>query len=442
MNPDFPSPLPEARLCSGAPLGGRIKERPEDFLVDEQPSYDPSGTGEHIYLGIQKRMVTHQELVAALCAHFRVGEAAIGCAGMKDRVAVARQTVSIHVPGPDPRNLHLRHERIEVLWARRHSNKLRPGHLKGNRFAIRVRGIPATAALEAHRRMSALAASGVPHLFGPQRFGYRSNNHLLGWHLLQRDWSAFLSELLGAGGAAFPERQRARREAFDAGDLATARALCGGGDRADRSALGVLLAGRTPEQAVRSIGRGHLGFLVHSLQAAIFNRIVADRLERGLLAQLVEGDLAFRHANGSAFRVDAAELADPLPPRGDLAGRLHRLEISPSGAMLGHKMTPTEGQVAQWETDAADAFSSSGALIGSGHWGAAGERRPVRIPLRDPQTDGGVDEHGSFVRLAFDLPPGAFGTTVLREVFGDTLVDASALPARDALPQEEADSAQ
>ena len=51
-----PHVIPPRYLTADVPgLGGRIKARPEDFLVDEQPLYQPGGQGEHIYLYIEKR---------------------------------------------------------------------------------------------------------------------------------------------------------------------------------------------------------------------------------------------------------------------------------------------------------------------------------------------------------------------------------------------------
>ena len=45
-----------------------------------------------------------------------------------------------------------------------------------------------------------------------------------------------------------------------------------------------------------------------------------------------------------------------------------------------------------------------------------GKRRPLRVPVIDPEVEGGVDEHGAYVRCAFELPRGSFATVVLREV--------------------------
>jgi tRNA(Glu) U13 pseudouridine synthase TruD len=63
----------------------------------------------------------------------------------------------------------------------------------------------------------------------------------------------------------------------------------------------------------------------------------------------------------------------------------------------------------------------------------AGDRRPLRMRLSNPEIEAGFDGHGTFVRLAFDLPPGGYATVVLREALGDGLVDASrgAVPPRD-----------
>ena len=45
-----------------------------------------------------------------------------------------------------------------------------------------------------------------------------------------------------------------------------------------------------------------------------------------------------------------------------------------------------------------------------------GERRPFRVPLTNPDIEAGVDEFGSYIRCAFDLPRGAFATVVMEEI--------------------------
>ncbi|MFO0875424.1 MAG: tRNA pseudouridine(13) synthase TruD [Phycisphaerales bacterium] len=202
-------PLPRERLLAVPAAGGAIKERPEDFLVDELALYEPSGTGEHLYLRVQKTNLAHNEIVDVLQRHYRVKEEAIGFAGMKDKVAVTQQTVSIHLPGRPDGDLP-RHPRLAVLWAARHENKIRRGHLLGNRFAIRIRRIDPLRAPAIRRQLRELERTGIPDYYGFQRFGYRRNNHRLGLLVLRQEWDGLLAELLGTSGSSSPEHQRER----------------------------------------------------------------------------------------------------------------------------------------------------------------------------------------------------------------------------------------
>lgn len=74
---------------------GRLKDSPEDFVVDERLLYEPSGQGEHVYIRIEKRSVTTFEAVRRIARALRVSPRDVGYAGMKDAAAVARQTLSI-----------------------------------------------------------------------------------------------------------------------------------------------------------------------------------------------------------------------------------------------------------------------------------------------------------------------------------------------------------
>ncbi len=65
------NPLPQQYLTQGAGTGGVIKSRPDDFVVEEIPLYEPSGEGEHLYLRIRKRSLTTHEAtsrVARVCS--------------------------------------------------------------------------------------------------------------------------------------------------------------------------------------------------------------------------------------------------------------------------------------------------------------------------------------------------------------------------------------
>ncbi|MFA9477964.1 tRNA pseudouridine(13) synthase TruD [Phycisphaerales bacterium AB-hyl4] len=407
-------------------VGGRIKLRPDDFLVEEQPLYEPTGEGEHLYLFIEKRQIATTDVVRQLVKAFRVSRRDVGFAGMKDKHAISRQHFSVRMTDAEASQDEAleslsRDDRVTLLWADRHGNKLRRGHLAGNRFVIRIREIePTRDTLIAKRVLDRLAAAGVPNYLGEQRFGYRQNNHEVGRLLLLGEHQAVLDAMLGKPEAYESEAVQLGRAAYDRGDYAEALAHWPKHLRFDRQALDALRQGRSAEKAVAAIDRNQRAFLITALQSAAFNRVLHERLSGGTFDRLLPGDLAWKHDSRAVFSVDEATAELENGP----TGRVPQMAVSPSGPMWGPDMTQAEGEPGRMEREALALFGLSEADL-QGHRLAAveGARRPLRIPLRDPDLSGGVDEHGSYIRLAFELPRGAFATVVLREIMKQNVAD-------------------
>lgn len=131
-------------------VGGTLKEQPEDFVVEEIPAYEPSGAGEHLFLWVEKRDVAGEDLLRHVARRLAILSQDIGMAGVKDRRAITRQWVSVPARC-EPTIAEIDSGQIRVLRAVRHGNKLRTGHLRGNRFSIRVRNASEEAAHRAAR---------------------------------------------------------------------------------------------------------------------------------------------------------------------------------------------------------------------------------------------------------------------------------------------------
>jgi tRNA pseudouridine13 synthase len=396
-------------------LGGVIKQRPEDFLVDEQPLYQPCGQGEHIYLFVQKRGVSTMDLVEILARHFRVMRKAIGVAGLKDKHAITRQVVSVHTPGKTATDFpFLEHDRVQILWSDQHTNKLRRGHLRGNRFSIKVRGVSPAGVVTAHKVLQRLSVVGLPNRIGLQRFGMLGNNHLIGQALLTGDFRRACDLLLGPCPAS-PHMNPAGRAAYAAGDFAAARNTYPRNARAELRVLSRLLDGVDHRGAFLAIDSQVLGFFLSAFQSAVFNAVLDHRLAGPGIGTLVDGDLAMKHDNRACFAVDSSTLADPESER-----RLARLEISPTGPLWGVGLTRAASMVDAAEVAALVTFGITPELLHE--WNRTrpglleGQRRPFRVPVIDPEVEGGVDEHGAYVRCAFELPRGSFATVVMEEV--------------------------
>lgn len=395
--------------------GGHIKAREEDFLVDEIPLYQPAGEGEHIYMLVEKRGMSSFDMLREVARHFGVERGAVSHAGLKDKQAITRQVVSVHTPGKTPEDFPmLRHERMAVLWTDLHTNKLRPGHLAGNRFSIRIRGVEPTAVVAAKRVLDRLEREGVPNRFGEQRFGHLENNHLIGRAIMLMRHREALDLLLGPCDA-HPMAQPEARIAYHHGDYDTALDFMPGHLRTEVYALRRLRKGHPANRIINGLDHTTARYYLSALQSAVFNAVLDQRVVEGTWNRIVEGDLAMLESNRAVFAVDAATAADP-----ETARRAASFDISPSGPMFGPKMTEAAGPVRDLEHRAlARCGLGAGdiAAYDAKHPGmVSGSRRPVRVRLGSPEIEGGMDEHGGFVRVAFDLPRGSFATAVLREI--------------------------
>ncbi len=171
-------------LADRPPLSGVFRPSIESFYVDEQPLYEPSGTGDHLYVTFRKRGVNTRDLVKRVVAAFGVRDEDVGYAGLKDRHATTTQTISVlaksdaplaGLVGPD----------VDITAVTRHGNKLRVGHLRGNRFRLRFAN-GATDQDLAAGGLAILEQRGLPNFYGDQRFGKAGDNAALGREVLRR----------------------------------------------------------------------------------------------------------------------------------------------------------------------------------------------------------------------------------------------------------------
>lgn len=235
--------------------GGALRATHDDFCVDEIPAYEPSGEGDHVYARIEKRDMTTPFAVQQLARALGVDPRDVGYAGLKDRHAVTTQWVSL--PKVDPAAVEsLAIENLRVLAVSRHRNKLRTGHLRGNRFSLRITGLDDVdgALARAERIVDVLRSAGVPNYYGEQRFG---------------------------------------------------RA----GDNADRG-FAWLKGGPSPKQPFEK------KLFVSAAQSELFNRYLSARVRDGLLATYLDGELAMRWPVGGPWHVDPSEAQGLYDARG------------------------------------------------------------------------------------------------------------------------------
>ncbi|MCQ8118895.1 tRNA pseudouridine(13) synthase TruD [Methylomonas rosea] len=169
--------LPEWPYAYGGPSGtGDIKMEPEDFVVEEVLSFQPEGSGEHIFLYIEKIGENTEYVARLLARHAGVRQRDVSYAGMKDRHGRTQQWFSVWLPGKeDPDWSGIETENLTILQTMRHARKLKRGVLAGNKFTLLIRNWTGNQE-EAEKQLQLIKIQGFPNYFGSQRFGHHGQN--------------------------------------------------------------------------------------------------------------------------------------------------------------------------------------------------------------------------------------------------------------------------
>ncbi len=382
-------------------IGGTIKEQVEDFRVEELPLYPPSGKGEHTFFEIRKTGVSTFQALRVIAQALGVPPNHIGYAGLKDARATTYQVLSVHgVPPEVVTALDL--SNIDVVWAKRHNSKLKIGHLRGNHFTIRIRGVARSALVPCQAILDVLVQRGVPNRYGSQRFGQRGNSAQLGKAVVRRDARGFVKSFLGVPHRGESEAVQAARSRFDADQWEEALRLLPYSMADERRTLCALIRTRGDyDRAYAAVPKRFKVFLLSAYQSALFNQVLDSRLQT--LDRVHAGDLAIKHPGRSVFRVEDEIAEQP---------RAARFEISPTGPIFGYKMIQPLGQQGDLE---ADILAAEGLTLedfrADGGIKVKGQRRALRFKIHDPELwyDDGL-------MLRFWLLPGCYATVLLNEI--------------------------
>jgi len=229
-------------------IGGTIKVYPEDFIVDEIPAYEASGSGEHLFIHLTKTGITTKEVQKALAKIFNTKRNEVEFAGIKDKHAIASQYFSVWLYNEqDPELVYKLEDEfpVRINSFKFHQRKLKKGHLHGNQFNIKIRE-PEIDLDEALKRITEIKEKaihpGIPNFYGDQRFGIEGDNPQQGLEILK-------------------------------------------GER------------KVKNKWLRQ-------FLLASFQSYLFNYYLAKRIREGLFNEIMPGDIAKKHETGGIFIVD------------------------------------------------------------------------------------------------------------------------------------------
>ena len=156
-----------------------FKQNKDDFVVTEIPLYEFSGEGEHLVLKIRKKDLATWDAIEILAKFLNCSSRDFGYAGLKDKNAMTVQSISVHRKYEEKLK-SFQHENLKILETTYHNNKIKVGHLKGNKFFIRLKRVGAIEKRKIEEALGLIVTNGIPNYFGFQRFGIDGDNYKKG----------------------------------------------------------------------------------------------------------------------------------------------------------------------------------------------------------------------------------------------------------------------
>lgn len=336
-----------------------FRQSPRDFVVDEIPLYPFSGEGEHLVLHVRKKNLSTWQMVDIFSNHLGIKGRDIGYAGLKDKNAQTKQYISL------PRKYeaaleNFEHEGIKILERVYHNNKIRIGHLKGNRFFIRLKKVTPVAATKISQALKLIQKHGMPNYFGFQRFGLDGENYKKGKAILE---------------GALKERNKKLSQFY----VNAYQSFLFNDWLSRRIEISKLIEGFSVDELERIL-------------ALPKEEIEAMKVQKHPF-KLIHGDVMMHYPYGKVFHYE----------EGNEVERFEKRDISVSGLLSGKRATKAVGLAGEIE--------KGYDLIGEGIDGA---RRYAWI--FPEEIEGEYKENDAWFELHFTLPKGCYATVLIEEI--------------------------
>lgn len=417
-------------------IGGTIRNRYEDFYVEEIPIENllPTGSGPNVWIWIEKVGRTTLDVLMDISRDLHISRKRMGFAGMKDKKALTRQWICISNMDSEEqleevKALDGKIHNTKFLKIVRGQKKLRMGQLAGNKFKILIKNIDPKFSNEqaagiARDVLKQLEKTGVPNYFGWQRFGKpRTNTHLVGKALVANDLAEAVRLYIGNPYDSEGEEVRSARTAYDDGELEKSLELMPNGMRYERMMLKELvreqkkrekagedLDDKSYKKALSSLPKPLQRMFVHAYQSYLFNKAVSKRVAMGI-DEYVQGDIV----------IDNEEhlIHDKSPE--ELQSLIANLEANPTSPLYGTKVPFAEDDVGKMEKEILkkeDLTKEDFECPKTPKLGSHGLRRSMRFKVWDTE----VIATGDGVLVEFSINKGSYATSVLREIMKNDVV--------------------
>jgi tRNA pseudouridine13 synthase len=145
----------------------KLKQRREDFCVEELTHIAPGTEGPFAFYQLEKRGWSTPDALASIRRRWQLQPQRLSYGGLKDRHAWTTQYLTIH-HGP---RRGLKHQQITLHYVGQVRKPYTSQDITANRFRITLRDLAPVEQAGMEARVGQVGAEGVPNYFDDQRFG-------------------------------------------------------------------------------------------------------------------------------------------------------------------------------------------------------------------------------------------------------------------------------
>lgn len=145
----------------------KLKQRPDDFCVEELTAATTEPSGEFSFYRLDKTGWTTPDALSAVRRRWQLDFRRLSYGGLKDRHAVTTQYLTIF-RGP---RRNFTQERFSLTYLGQRKEAYTSADISANRFTITIRALSDTALSQAIHALGEVVETGLPNYFDDQRFG-------------------------------------------------------------------------------------------------------------------------------------------------------------------------------------------------------------------------------------------------------------------------------
>lgn len=336
-----------------------FKQNKDDFVVTEVPLYEFSGDGEHLVLKIRKKDLSTWDAVEIIANFVGCKSRDIGYAGLKDKNALTVQSISIHKQYEEKLKT-FSHENIKILETTYHNNKIKVGHLKGNKFFVRLKRVNLIDQKKIEAALEQIVTFGMANYFGFQRFGIEGNNYLKGKDIID---------------GKLKERKRNLRQMY----INSYQSYLFNSWLSKRIEISKLIAAFEPKEIAEKL----------NLPVDEVKRMKAQKHP----LKIMTGDLLSHYPYGRIFTIEDLETESE---------KFYNRDRVPTGLLAGKRVKNSESYAYEIEKEFEEKTGEDGA------------RRFAWIFPEDIQSN--YKEDKNWMELSFYLPKGSYATEFIAEI--------------------------